>query len=824
MARLVQDIRYGVRMLVKAPGFTAIAILTLALGIGANSAIFSVVNATILTRPSYSEPDKLFMVWEWNRRLAPNRSAVEPGNISHDRNTISPGNFLHWRAENTVFDDLAAWYDFDTNLTGQGEPERIPAQAVTPNLMSMLGVNARFGRVFLPEEGQAGKDNVVILGYGLWQRRFASDPAVVGKTILLDRQVLTIVGIMPPTFQFSVMHGSLTGEPPELWEPLTFDKESWTPHGRYMSSIARLKKGVSLAQAQSQMDAIAAGLEKQFPAMDTNWGVNLVSLHEQSVGGIRPALLILLGAVGFVLLIACANVANLQLARATARHKELAVRSALGAGRRRIVRQLLTESVVVAFLGGAAGVLLANWGIAVLLSFAPRSLPGLQSVHVDLRVLAFTAFLVLLTGMLFGLAPAVAATRRDLNEALKDEGRGAGQSARGGRLRRILVVAETSLAVVLLIGAGLLIRSFEQLQAVSPGFDPRNLLSVKIDLPGAKYSKPAQNVAFFRQLLDRVRTLPGVESASGNAFLPFTGLGAATDFYVVGRPVPPASGERPVVDVRVIEPDYFRTMRIPLLRGRFFNEREGTEESHVVIINDTMAREQWPDQDPIGQQVVIEMKDKNVPSTIVGVVGDVKHAGLDAPSRAMSYWPHPELPYNFMSLAIRTTGDPMRASVAVEQQVRALDSDEPISQVRTMDQWMADSTSQARFNTVLLATFAGVALMLAVVGIYGVMAYSVTQRTREFGIRIALGARISDVLRLVTREGFSLALVGVALGLLLSLAMTQLLRSLLFQVSALDPWVFASVAAILSVVALTACLIPARRATRVDPMVALRYE
>ena len=823
MTTLLQDLRYAIRMLAKAPGFAVVAVLTLALGIGANTAIFSVVNATLLAHPAYKQPERLVMIWEWNRHLAPDRSAVEPLNFSHDRNVVSPGNFLHWRADNTVFDEIAAWYDFDTNLTGQGAPERIPSQAVTPNLMSLLGVKARFGRVFLSEDGEAGKDNVVILGYGLWQRRFGSDPAIVGKTIVLDGQILTVVGVMPPGFQFSVMHGSLTGEPPELWEPLTFSKENWTPVGRYMSSIARLKPGISLAQAQSQMDTIAAGLEKQYPEADANWGINLVALHEQSVGGIRPALLILLGAVGFVLLIACANVANLQLARATSRHREFAVRAALGAGPRRIARQLLTESVVIAFLGGAAGILLANWAIAILLSFAPRSLPELDGVHLDLRVLGFTAFLVLLTGILFGVAPAIAAMRRDVNEALKEEGRSAGPTAQAGGLRRLLIVAEISLAVILLIGAGLLIRSFERLQAVAPGFDPRNLLTVKIELPRAKYSKPGQSVAFFQQLLDRVRALPGVQAASANASLPFAGAGAATGFFVVGKPVPPA-GDLPVVDVRVIEPDYFRTMKIPLLRGRLFNEREEAEESHVVIISEAMAQQAWQNEDPIGQQVVIQMKDKDVPSTVVGVVGDVKYAALNTSPRAMSYWPHPELPYNFMNLVIRTSGDSMRLSAAVEQQVRAMDSDEPVSQVRTMDQWMADSTSQARFNTVLLATFAGVALLLAVVGIYGVMAYSVTQRTREFGIRIALGARISDVLQLVTREGLSLALVGVALGLVLSLAMTQLLRSLLFQVSALDPWVFASVAAILSIIALTACLIPARRATRVDPMVALRHE
>jgi putative ABC transport system permease protein len=812
MTTLLQDLRYGTRMLTKAPVFTAIAILTLALGIGANTAIFSVVNATLLSHPSYTQPDKLVVVWENNRPR------------SNNRNVVSPGNFLHWREQNTVFDQMAGWYDFDTNFTGQGNPERIPAQAVTPNMMSLLGVHPFLGRMFLPEDSEAGKDNVVILSYGLWQRRFGSDQSVVGKSVILDTQPQTVIGVMPPGYQLFVSNGSLTGEVADLWEPIAFSKKSWTPIGRYMSSIARLKPGVSLAQAQSQMDGIAAGLEKEFPSADAGWGVNLVPLHEQSVGGIRPALLILLGAVGFVLLIACANVANLQLTRATSRHREMALRSALGASRWRIARQLLTESMLIALAGGAAGLLLANWVIAILLSLAPHSLPELQTVHLDLRVFAFTAALVLVTGILFGIAPALDAMRRDVNESLKEEGRSAGQSARGNGLRRIFVVAETALALVLLIGAGLLIRSFSRLQAVSPGFDSHNLLTMKLDLPGSKYHESEKRIAFFRQLLDRVRSLPGVESASGNVALPFTGLGSRTDFFVVGRPVPAVTSEGPTVDVRVIEPDYFRTMRIPLLRGRLFNEREETEESHVVIISETMARENWPNQDPIGQQVVIDMNDKNVPSTIVGIVGDVKHEGLDTAPIAMSYWPHPELPSSLMNLAIRTTGDPMHLAVAVQQQLGELDKDQPVSQIRTMDQWMAESTSQARFNTVLLTTFAGVALLLAVVGIYGVMAYSVTQRTREFGIRMALGAQIADVLRLVTREGFSLAIAGVVLGLVLSFALTQLLRSLLFQVSALDPWVFGSVAALLSVVALAACLIPARRATHVDPMVALRYE
>lgn len=823
MGNFLQDLKYGVRMLAKSPGFTAIAVLTLALGIGANTAIFSVVNATLLSRPAFHQPERLVMVWEWNRRLSPDRSVVAPEAISFDRNVVSPGNFLHWRKDNTVFDQMAGWYDFNTNFTGTGNPERLAAQAVTPEVMSLLGVHALIGRTFIPEDGVIGKDNVVILGYGLWQRRFGSDPNIIGKTMVLDMEPQTVIGVMPRGFQLFVAHGSLTGEPAELWEPLAFRDTAWIPVGRYMSAMARLKPGVSLAQAQSQMDAIAADLEKQFPKTDANWGVNLVPLHEQAVGGIRPALLILFGAVGFVLLIACANVANLQLARATARHRELAVRSALGASPRRIISQLLTENMIVALIGGAAGILLANWAIEILLSFSPRSLQEVQHVHLDLRVLSFAAALSILTGVFFGMVPALHATRRDVNVSLKEEGRSGGQSAHGNRLRRVLVVAETALALVLLVGAGLLIRSLSRLNSVSPGFDPRNLLMVKLDLPGTKYREASQKITFFQQLLDRIRALPGVEAASANSFPPFTGLGAATGFTIVGRPAP-APGEQPVVDVRVIEPGYFQTMRIPLLRGRFFTPREETEESHVVIISEKLAREAFPNQDPIGQQVIIDMKDKNVPSTIVGVVGDVRHVGLDTVPIPMSYWPHPELPYNFMTLAIRTSHDPMQLAGAVQQMVQSLDRDQPVSQVRTMDQWMADSEAQARFNTLLFGTFAFVAMVLAAIGIYGVMAYSVTQRTHEIGVRLALGAQIGDIVRLVTREGLRLVIAGVALGLALSFAMSRLLGSLLFQVSALDPWTFAGVAVLLSAVALAACLVPARRATHVDPMVALRYE
>jgi predicted permease len=812
MEALWQDLRYGVRMLAKSPGFTAVAVLTLALGIGANSAIFSVVNATLLAQLPYKEPDRLVMVWE--------QSAKHHGGTN---NVVSPGNFLHWQDENTVFQQMAALADFNQNLTGAGAPEQITAQAVSANFFSLLGVNAAVGRTFIPEEGEKGKDNVVILSDGLWKRHFGGDPGVVGKNLLLNGVSQTIVGVMPAGFQFFVQEGTLTGSHPQLWTPFAFTAANRTPRGRYLSVLARLKPGVSPAQAQSQMDSVTAQLEKQFPEFDKGWGVRVVPLHEQFVGGIRTALLVLLGAVAFVLLIACANVANLALSRATARKRELAIRTALGATRARTIRQMLTESILLSVVGGAAGLLLAAWGTDVLLALSPKSLLELKSLRLDAKVVIFTSGLTLLTGIVFGFFPAWEASRAGIGESLKEGGRTPASGARGNRLRAGIVVAEISLAIVLLAGAGLLVRSFVRLTAVSPGFDPSNTLTVKLDLPGAKYRQDAQRIAFFRELLNRINALPGVVSASASSFLPLTGLAAATGFEIEGHPVPNFA-EQPVADVRVIAPDFFRTMRIPLLRGRLFTEQEETEISHVVIISNAMAREYFSNADPIGKRVTIHMKDQDVPSQIVGVVGDVRHYGLNIAPRAMVYWPHPELSYPFMTLVVRTQSDPARIAGAVRQIVSSMDKDQPVADFRTMEQWLAESVAQARFNTLLLAIFGAVACLLAMVGIYGVMAYSVTQRTQEIGVRVALGARPRDVLQMIVGQGLKLTLLGVALGIAGAFALTRLLASLLYDVTPTDPITFTAVSLVLVVVALAACSIPARRATKVDPIVALRYE
>jgi putative ABC transport system permease protein len=811
MQTLLQDLKYGVRILARSPGFSIVAILTLALGIGVNTAIFSVINATLLARLPYQQPDRIVMVWE-NNRVA---------GFSH--NVVSPGNFLHWQEMNTVFEQIAAFTDFRANLTETGEPEQIPGQAVTTNLFSLLGVNAELGRTLIAEEGRPGKDDVVLLSHGLWQRRFGGDPNIVGKKITLNGARSEVVGVMPVGFQLLIRQSSYTGEHAQFWSPIAFTPEQRVPIGRYLTAVAKLKPGVTPAQAQTQMDWIAADLAKQFPAADTNWGVQLVGLHEQFVGSIRPALLILLGAVGCVLLIACVNVANLLLGRAARRRRELAIRFTMGATRGRIVRQMLTETTALAIAGGTAGVLLAFWATDALLALSPKGLLDVQRIHVDWRVLGFVTALTFFTGILFGLLPAFLATHTNPADSLKGGERKLGATVRGTRLRYLFVTAEISIALILLIGSGLLIRSFHRLETVSPGFDSQNLLTARIGLPSQQYSKDPQVLAFFDELLQRVNSLPGVESASANSWPPFTGSGAGTSFTIEGHPAAPA-GENPNIEVRVVEPGFFRTMRIPLLRGRLFNSREAAQGSHVVLISESVARQYFPNEDPLGKKITIDMKDQNVPSEIVGVVGDAKYYGLDAAPLPMAYWPHPELVYNAMTLVVRGRVDASQLSGAIRSIVHSLDPNLPISEVRTMDQWMSDSVAQARFNTLLLGIFSSVALILALIGIYGVMSASIAERTHEIGIRMALGALPRDIWCHVLRAGAVITLAGLAVGLAGSFALVRLLASLLFDVKPGDPLTFAAVTALLASAALLACYVPARRAMRVDPMVALRHE
>jgi len=812
-----RDFRHALRMLQRSPGFTTVAVLTLALGIGANTAIFSVIDAVLLRPLPYHEPDQLVMVWE-NNSQHPN-----------PHNTVSPPNFLDWQNRNTVFSSMAYMFDGRDNLTGNGDPQEVVVQDVSANFFSLLGVSLLLGPGFTPENGQAGHDNVVILGYGIWKERFAGDPAIVGKSIVLNGHPQTVVGVAPQNFQWFIKDGSLTSAKPQMWSPFVFP-QSWSNHndmGRFITVVARLKPGANRSQAQTQMTAIASQLEHEYPDADGHWGVNVVSLRDQISGELRPALLVLFGAVAFVLLIACANVSSLLLARAASREREMAIRTAIGASRWRIARQLLMESLLLALIGGGIGVALAVWGTNALLAASPRNLLDMHSVSMDLPVLSFALAATLLAGLLFGFLPSYISAHSRISETLKEGGRGTSSANRRAFARNAFVVAQLGLALVLLTGSGLLIRSFVRLIGVDPGFDTGHLLTFKVSLPRAKYGKDPLCLAFFQQLLARLSVVPGVRSATMESFPPLAGLGAATAVHLLGQPSL-ALSDLPVTNVQVVGSNYFNTMNIPLRAGRLFDAQELAQERHVTIINQAFADKYLHGLNPLGQKAAIYMKSLSEnelqPSEIIGVVGDVHQLGLDTTPEPTVYWPHPELVMSGMTILVRTANDPLSIASAARTALQQLDPELPLAGVATMDQLLADSLSRSRFTMLLLGIFSAVALVLAAVGIYGLIAYSVTQRTQELGIRIALGAQRRDVLRLVLAQGARLTLLGVAIGVFAALVLSRLLATLLFNVSATDPLTFAGVAALLAVVALLACFIPARRATRVDPIVALRYE
>jgi putative ABC transport system permease protein len=812
MEKLFQDLRYGARMLWKSPGFTLIAVVALALGIGANSAIFSVVNATLLRQLPYRQAERLVVVWENNLRR------------SKQHNVVGPVNFADWQEQSKSFEGMTAFYDAGFNLTGTDQPEEIPAQVATGNLFTLLGAQAALGRTFTDADAEPGHDDVVVLSYGLWQRRFGGARDVVGKTMGLNGHDVTIIGVMPADFKWFIQENSLSGKPAEFWTPTKLsEKQRTIPSGRYMSVVARLKPGVSIEQAQAEMNGIANRLEQQRAEFNTGWGVKVVPLHEQLVGEIRTSMLVLLGAVGFVLLIACANVANLTLARAAARQKEIAIRMALGAWRWRVVRQLLTESVLLALVGGVFGLLLALWGVDTLVAFSPRNLIATEKVGLNLPMLGFTFIVSLLSGIIFGLIPAFDASRLKLNDKLKETGKSNTGSARSHRVRDFFVVAEIALAVVLLVGAGLMIKSFMRLQAVDPGFDPSNLLTMSVSLPRAKYKEDNQDIAFFKEALERIGALPGVRSVGMVSALPFASLGSATGFTIEGQP-PPSVGDKPTTDVRETDENYFRTMNIPVISGRAFSQQEVLEDRKVAIINEALARKYFPNENPIGKRVIVNMKATPEPTEIIGVVGDAKYKQLEAETRPMVYWPYAELVNSGMTIVVRTTNEPLSLAAAAQREIQMIDKDQPVSDVKPMQAWLDESTSRTRFGTLLLAIFAGIALILAAVGIYGVMSYSVNQRTQEIGIRMALGAQASDVLKMVVGHGMMLTLIGVGCGLVGAFALTRVMASLLYGITATDPVTFVGVSVLLTAIALIACLIPARRATKVDPMVALRYE
>jgi len=803
MDKLLQDIRYGIRSLLKRPGFTAVAIVTLALGIGANSAIFTVVNAVLLRPLSYPQSDQLVIF-----------DGINPAQGITQSNMSVP-DFADWQSQNQVFEQMAGFVTGGSLLASGDETERVRGTSVTGDFFPLLRVNAGLGRGLFADDAQKGHDTVVVLGYGLWQRRFGGDPNAIGSKVKIGGQTTTIVGVMPAGFDYPAQS--------ELWVPFPLDPAAERRDNRYLNVMARLKPGVTIAQAQLQMDTINQRLAQTY--VDTNSGssVQLTGMRERMVGAMRSSLLVLLGAVALVLLIACANVANLLLARATVRQKEIAVRAALGASRFRIIRQLLTESVLLSIIGGGIGLLLSLWLTRLLVALSPPNSPRFDEIRPDARVFAFTLGITVITGLIFGLAPALQASRIDLNERLKEGGRSGASGGSHNRVRSLMMVSEIALSFMLLIGAGLLIKSFMRLRDVSPGFNPANVLSVRVSLPGAKYPQGEPRVQMYRQAIEHIKSLPGVESAGAVLSLPLGGdtFNVGRSFIREGRPfTPEESGNAAYL---VSTPDYFRTLNIPLLSGRAFTDQDTAQTPQVLIVNESMARQLWPGESPIGKRITI-WRDEKFPREIVGVVGDTKPS-LDEEAGSQMYVPYAQdANWTGMSLVIRTKGNPASLVGAVRNEIRSLDKGIPVFNVKSMNDVFALSVGPRRTPMLLLSAFAGVALLLAMIGIYGVTAYRVTQRTQEIGIRMALGAQMSDVVKLILKGGITLALLGIAVGLIGAFALTRLMSSLLFAVKPTDMETFVIVSLCLLVTALIACYLPARKATKVDPLVALRYE
>ena len=803
------DVRFAWRALRKAPGFTAVVVLTLALGIGANAAIFSVVNAVVLRPLPYTDATRLMVVW---------------GNLHRpgvEEIPASAGEYVDYRNGARALEHIAAYDTLGVNLTGMGEPERVEGAIVSASLFPLLGATAQLGRTFAAAEEQPGHEQVAILSHALWTRRFRADPAIVGRMVEVDGRPVEIVGVMPAAFRFP-------DETIEIWRPILLDAEALSADNRGshgLTVLARLKRGVTRAQARADLDAVGAAFRARFPGNYRNGFSAIVRpLQDEIVGDTSRALFVLLGAVGLVLLIACANVANLLLARAASRRKEIALRTALGASRWRIVQQLLTESVLVALAGGALGLLLAFWGVAALVAAAPDSIPRLREVGVDGRVAGFTALVSLATGVLFGLAPAIRASRAGLHETLKEGGR---TSAAHGRAGRLLVISEIALSLVLLVAAGLLIRSFARLQDVRPGFEPARLLTFRLSLPESRYATFDKGDAFFDELCARLRADPEVRGVAATSVLPFSGQGGSRSFLIEGRPAPRPE-DSTEEQLRIVTDGFFRTMGIPVVKGREFTPRDSLAAPRVAVINEALARKLFPGEEPIGQRVAFD-KGTSRWYEIVGIAGNIKHRGLDARDRPELYVPYRQPLLDSwtvrpMYLTVRTAGDPLTAVAAVRHEVSALDPDQPISDIRTMEERITRSLTGRRFNMVLLGIFAALALILAAIGIYGIVAFAVTERTHEIGLRLALGAQRGDVVAMVVRQGMTMTLIGTAAGIAAALALVRVMSGLLFGVSAADPVTFVSIPLLLALVSLAACYIPARRATRVDPLIALRSD
>ena len=814
MNTLLQDIRFGLRMLLKSPSVSIVATIALALGIGANTAIFSVVNAVLLRPLPFPESDSLVSLFETDTQRG-----LQRGSHSYP-------NFFDLRSQNNVFERTACYHNSDFIMTGRGEPARLQGAVVTADLFPLLGVNPELGRTFLPDDDKPSETGrVAILSKALFQKRFGSDPAIVNQSITLDGKSYTVVGVMPESFEFPIQN-----DPVELWTTIAGDASGKEPvtaqrGAHFLRVIARLKPGVTQEAAQADLTTVAARLEQQYPDTNTHRSLRVEPSLKAIVGDVRPALLILLGAVACVLLIACANVANLLLARATRRHKEMAIRAALGASRIRVIRQLLTESVLLSLLGGAVGLLLAVWWSDLLVALGKEDIPRAVHVGMDWRVLGFTLGVSVLTGLIFGLAPAFHSSKTELVESLKDGGRGTSEGARRNVVRNVLVVTELAIAVVLLVGAGLLIQSLWRLQHVNSGLQPENVLTFNAALPETKYNSDRQ-AQFFIDLRQRLETTPGVQSASTIYPLPLTGDRFVISFEIEGRPMAPK--DHPSAEFFTTGVGYFKTMGIPIIKGRDFDDRDKHGSTPVVIVTEAFARRYFPNEDPIGKRIkpgISSIEDEDTTMRdIVGVVGDILNVDLSTETKPAYYVPQTQVPFSQAVGVVKTVNEPHTLISAVTKEVAAMDQDVPLFAVKSMQEYLSSSVATPRFNTTLLAIFAGVALVLTIVGLYGVMSYSVAQRTNEIGIRLALGAQSRDVLLMVVKQGSLLIFVGLVFGLAGAYALTRLIASLLFGVTAKDPFTFVAAAVLLAIVGLLACYIPALRATKVDPMEALRCE
>ncbi|HEX5885561.1 MAG TPA: ABC transporter permease [Pyrinomonadaceae bacterium] len=810
MDTLLKDIRYGIRGLLKRPGFTVIALITLALGIGANTAIFSVVNAVLLRPLPFQDPEQLVIVWE------------DAAFAGFPRNTPAPANYVDWKNQNQSFSDMAATAEMSFNLTGDGEPERVTAYGVTANFFALFGVQPLLGRSFLPEEDRPGSNKVVVLSYSLWQSRYGGDTRILNRDIQLNGEKHSVVGVMPANFQF------LESEV-RLWVPLALDQEQLANRGgHYLNVVARLEPGVTLSQARADMTAIMRRIATDHPGetFDGKLGAVVMPMRDQIAGDARGSLVVLLVAVAFVLLIACANVAGLLLARAVGRRREIALRMALGAGRPAVVRQLLTESLLLSLVAGVLGTVLAYWSFTFLQGLVPEEMSLATSLKLDTRILLFTILISIVTGIIFGLVPALQAAKVDLNEALKQSST---RMTSTGRLRSTMIVFEVALSLVLLIGAGLLIQTLFQIFGQYSVLEPEKVLTMRTVLPREKYKEPPQRNNFYRQVLERVEHLPGVVSAGYSTSVPLSWKGGTSGFLPEGIKSPIA-GMAYDANHRQVSAGYLKTMNVPLRAGRYFDNRDNEQSMPVVIINETMARQYWPGENALGRR--LKIGDPDEPGKqwkeIVGIVADVRQMGLDAPVKAEMYFPYQQItdwPWFIpRDLAIRTSGDTSNLVGSVRQIIREVDPDQPISNVATMAELLGTEASERRMGMIMLVAFAALALLLASLGIYGVLAYFVTQHTSEIGVRLALGASTRNILFLVLRKGMGLTLLGVGIGIAAALALTRLMSSLLFGVKAVDPLTFVTVPLLLAGVALLACYIPARRATKVDPLVALRYE